>query len=266
MVQKLLVVVAVAALISFASFTVLTAMGGFPRSGPFRDTWRGWRHETWNANSPQATRDLPYSGGYRLSVGYPADITVTQGPQARFTVTGPKDLIDRLSIDDGRLDGPQGPIWTWGGGSPHDRLRINVVTPDTREFHLSDMQKLTLRNYDQDSLTLRISGSADVDGQGKAKRLETRISGSGRLRLTQLPVDSAEVSISGSGDADLDARVSSDVRVSGSGRVRFACRPAHTGLRRSGFADVDYGPDCAAATPPATAPAAPTAPAPKPAA
>ena len=265
MIRKLLVVVAAAALISVVCFTTLSVMGGFPPHGPFGDGWRGWRQEAWNAGGPSTTRDLPYTGGYRLIVGYPADITVTQGSQPRFTVPGPKDLLDRLTVENGMLYGPRGPNWSWGGGvPPSGNLKIEVVTPDTHEFHLSGVQRLTLRNFDQDSLSLYISGSAEVNGQGKAKRLETHISGSGRLSLAQLPVDDAEISISGSGDGDLDARVSSDVRVSGSGHLRFACRPVHTNLQRSGYADVAYGPDCGAPPSPAApaAPAQPTAPAP----
>ena len=169
MIHKLLVVMAATALVSVVCFFALGMIGGFPPGGPFQDGWRDWRGEAWDAGSPQTTRDLPYSGGYRLSVGYPAEITVPQGMQPRFTVTGPRDLLARLSVDDGRLRGPRGPSWNWGRGpTPYGRLRIDIVTPDTREFHLSGSQKLTLRNFDQDRLALHISGSAEVQGQGKA--------------------------------------------------------------------------------------------------
>ncbi|MEI9890041.1 MAG: hypothetical protein WDN45_04830 [Caulobacteraceae bacterium] len=45
------------------------------------------------------------------------------------------------------------------------------------EFHLSGAQKLSLRNFDQDDLEVHISGAGDVEGQGKARRLEAHISG-----------------------------------------------------------------------------------------
>jgi hypothetical protein len=84
--------------------------------------------------------------------------------------------------------------------------------------------------------------------------------------LDQLPVDDARLSISGAGDANLDARRSSDVSLSGAGHVEFRCRPPSASDHKSGFGSVDYGPDCAAeappasSSPPAPAPAAPQAP------
>ncbi len=276
MIKRLLVVFATAAVISLACFTLLGVMGGFPpkfNDAPWGPGWRGpWggRHGDWDASGPSTSRNLAYTGGYKLEIYYPAEITVTQGPQARFTVTGPQGLLDRLVLENGVLYGPRGPRWNWGPGPDGDgRLRIDIVTPDTHEFHLAGTQKLTLRGYDQDVLALYASGAADVEGQGKARRLDAHISGAGHLDLEQLAVDDADISISGAGDASLDARNSAQVSISGAGHVEFKCRPAG-GLSQhiSGFGSVDEGPNCStASTPPAAstspAPAESQAPAPK---
>jgi hypothetical protein len=277
MIKKLLVVFISAALISMVCFTLLGVMGGFPSNlnGPPWGNgdwgWRGGRHGEWNPGGPVASRNLTYSGGYQLDINYPAEITVTQGAQPRFTVTGPQGLIDQLTLEDGALSGPHGPRWNWGWNhAPREdrRLRIDIVTPDTHEFHLNGTQKLTLHGYDQDSLALYISGAADVGGDGKAKRLNAYISGAGHLDLEQLAVDDAHVSISGAGDASLNARNSADVSISGAGHVEFKCRP-EGGLSQhiSGFGSVDEGPNCSASPPPAAsstpAPAEPQAAAPK---
>jgi len=277
MIKRLLVVFAAAAVISMACFAILGVMGGFPQNfeGPWGPGpgWRGpWggRGRAWNDDGPVTTRNLAYTGGYKLVVSYPAEITVTQGPQARFTVTGPQGLLDRLSLQDGVLWAPNGPRWRWGRGPGDDgRLRIDIVTPDTREFHLAGAQKLSLRNFDQDNLSLYASGAADVDGQGKARHLEAHISGAGHLALEELVVDDADVSISGAGDASLNARNSAEVSISGAGHVEFKCRPAG-GLSQhiSGFGSVDEGPNCSAvapappasSTPPASAEPQTTAP------
>ena len=274
MLKKLLVVFASAALISMACFTLLGLLGGFPpnlNGPPWQNGdwgWRGGRHGRWDMTGPETSRNLTYSGGYKLEFDYPAEVTVTQGPQARFTVTGPQGLLDRLTLENGTLYGPRGPRWNWGPGPDRDgRLRIDIVTPDTHEFHLNGTQKLMLRGYDQDTLALYASGAADVEGQGKARHLEAHISGAGHLALAALAVDDADVSISGAGDASLNAHSRADVSISGAGHVEFKCRPAG-GLSQhiSGFGSVDEGPNCSAAqTPPAssTQPTAPAAPAAK---
>jgi hypothetical protein len=273
MIKKLLVVFAAAALISMACFTVLGIMGipaawgpqGFGANGP------PWANGNWGNGrnaGPEVTRNLPFTGSDRLDIYYPAEITVTQGPEARFTVTGPQYLLDQLRLEGGALTtdnyaGGWRPGRRWGPRY-NGRLQIEIVSPNTYEFNLSGAQKLTLRNFDQDRLILHVSGTADVQGQGKARRLEAHVSGAGHLDLEELTVDDAEVSFSGAGDAQIDARKSSEVQISGVGHVRLKCRPSFADVQKSGLGNVDYGPDCGALPPPAapTPPATPAQPAP----
>jgi hypothetical protein len=210
---------------------------------------------------PETTRDLAYSGSDRLEIGYPAEITYTQGPQTRFTVTGPQYILDHLRLEDGGRV-----IWDgWGqrgwGRRFRGRLRIDIVSPNLHEFQLSGAQELHLKSFDQDSLVVQASGAADVEGQGRARRLEARITGAGDLKLDELTVDDAEIMISGAGDVRADARKSSRVQMSGAGDVHLKCRPPVADLRKSGFGDVSYGPDCASLP----APSAPSSEAPAPA-
>ena len=267
MIKKLLVVFISAALISMVCFTLLSVMGGFPSTlnGPPWGNgdwgWRNGRHGRWDMTGPETSRNLTYAGGYKLEFDYPAEITVTQGPQARFTVTGPQGLLDRLTLENGTLYGPRHPRWNWGSGDHGGRLKVDIVTPDTHEFHMNGTQKLMLHGYDQDTLALYASGAADVEGQGKARHLEAHISGAGHLSLEELAVDDADISISGAGDASLNAHNRADVSISGAGHVEFKCRPVE-GLSQhiSGFGSVDEGANCSASPPPASSTPAPTEP------
>jgi hypothetical protein len=265
MVKKLLVLMAASAIVSIICFSVLGMMGGFAAigQGPMGNwgPWADWGNSRYGRDGrdpgPETTRDLAFSGSDRLDIGYPAEITYTQGPQTRFTVTGPQYILDQLRLEDGGRV-----IWDgWGqrgwGRRFRGRLHIDIVSPNMHEFHLSGAQELHIKNFDQDSLVVQASGAADVEGQGKARRLEARISGAGDLKLEDLTVDDAEIMITGAGD------------------VHLKCRPAMTDMHKSGFGDVSYGPDCAtlpaepapSASPDPhsapTAPAAPAAPAPK---
>jgi hypothetical protein len=276
MIKKLLVVMAASALVSFACITVLSMMGGLKalnEGSPWGNwgPWADWRDDRGRGRDagPETTRDLAFTGSDRLEIGYPAEITYTQGPQARFTVTGPQYILDQLRLEDGGRV-----VWDgWGqrgwGRRFRGRLRIDITSPNLHEFHLAGAQELHIKNFDQDSLIVQSSGAADVDGHGKARQLKARISGAGDLNFDDVMVDDAEVMITGAGDVKVDARKSSRVQMSGAGDVHVKCRPPSVDVQKSGFGDVSYGPDCAAvpaeAAPPASSapPAAPAAPAPK---
>jgi hypothetical protein len=268
MIKKLLVLMAAGAIVSFACFSILAMMGGFQamNNGPWNfGPWGDWSDG--RDPGPETTKDLAYSGSTRLDIGYPAEITYTQGDQPKFTVTGPQRIVDELRIYDGDVTGPDGrdgPRFRWNRRYNGGRLRIEITAPNLHEFHLAGAQKLTLRNYDQDELRIYGAGAADIDGQGKARRLEVDISGAGHVDLEQLPVDDARVTISGAGDASLDARRSADTTLSGAGHIDFKCRPSDSHANKSGFGSIDYGPDCSTLPPPA-APAPPASPAQPPA-
>jgi hypothetical protein len=265
MTKKLLVVFAAAGLISMVCFTFMGILGGFPHGwgGPppwATGDWDGDWRDHGRDQGPEVTRNLPFTGSDRLEVNYPAEITVTQGTQARFTVTGPQYLLDQLTLDDGVLSGPHGRRAHWNRGY-HGRLTIDIVSPNTHEFHLAGAEKLTLKDFDQDSLILHAAGAADIEGQGKARRLEAHMAGATHLDLAELPVDDAVVAIAGAGDASIDARNSADVSMSGAGHVQLKSCPPTLHEHKSGFASVDCSGPRPAAPASSAAPAAPTPPA-----
>ncbi|HEY4029272.1 MAG TPA: DUF2807 domain-containing protein, partial [Caulobacteraceae bacterium] len=180
MIKKLLVLMAAGAIVSVVCFSVLGMLGGFQamnKGGPWNfGPWGDWRDGDRRDPGPETTRDLAYTGGSRLNIYYPAEITYTQGPVAKFTVTGPQAVLDELRLVDGELTLADGPRFRWNRRHGGDRLRINVVSPDTHEFHLAGAEKLTINDYDQDELRIYGAGAVDVDGRGKATRLEASIS------------------------------------------------------------------------------------------
>jgi hypothetical protein len=252
MIKKLLVVMAASAVIAVACITVLGMIGGFQalNNGPWN--WGPWNDGRDGRDSgPESSRDLAYSGSTRLDIYYPADITYTQGDQPKFTVTGPQYLLDQLRLEDGdlRLDNGPGyrgrPRFRWNGRyNGGGRLRIEITAPNLHEFYLSGAQQLHIKNFDQDNLLVQATGAADVQGQGKARRLEARISGAGDLKLEDLTVDDADITISGAGDVQADARKSARVQMSGAGDVHLKCRPASFDPHKSGFGDISTGSDC----------------------
>jgi hypothetical protein len=230
--RTLLIIVAVGAILAVVSLSVLHALGGFAhhhhRHGEDAD----------NDSGPQVTRELPWTGGDTLKIEVPAKITYTQGPEPKFVATGPKAIVDKLTLEDGELSGD--PHRSWWRFSGEDRLTIAITSPNTHAFHLSGAEALTLKQYDQDELDLEVSGAAHVDGQGHAKRLDAGISGTGDLDLAQLPVDEARVSISGAGAATIDPKASADISISGAGHVQLKTTPPVLNTHVSGLGSVSH--------------------------
>ena len=68
---------------------------------------------------PDVSRTLAWTGGDRLSVNLPADVTFVQGPESGVVITGPQAIVDRVQIKDGRItaDGPDEITVRWRAGS-----------------------------------------------------------------------------------------------------------------------------------------------------
>jgi hypothetical protein len=102
------------------------------------------------------------------------------GAGASVKVTGPKALVDRVTLENGRIvlrDG-QGSASIYGHGihvrATATELSIEIVAPGVRSFTLNGSGDLYLKAYDQPDLVLEINGSGNVDAQGKAGKVELR--------------------------------------------------------------------------------------------
>jgi hypothetical protein len=232
MTRTLLILVAVGAVICFLAFGTMHALGGFHIHVDNDDD------DGKVASGPTVTRDLAWPGGEALRVNVASRILYTQGPQTKMTVTGPQSVVDDLGFDDdGELVNRKDRHWRFG----HDqKLIVSVTSPGTHDFHLSGAQELELKQYDQDSLDLHVSGAAAVSGEGRAKSLDAHLSGAGELDLGKLPVDDAVVRIAGAGDATIDPKVSADVSISGAGHVNLKTKPPTLHTSVVGFGTIDH--------------------------
>ena len=185
-----------------------------------------------------ATRQIAWTGGDALQIDVPAEVIFTQaapGAGAGVKVTGPKWLVDRVVIDNGRIGlkdhGDDGTnslkinghgVHVLGGD---DRLSIEVTAPAVRSFTLNGSGDLYLKAYDQPDLRLEINGSGDIQAEGKAAKLDLQVSGSGEADLRSLDTGDARVAVSGSGEAHIAPHGSAEVELAGSGDVYLTNKP-----------------------------------------
>ncbi|WP_296745570.1 DUF2807 domain-containing protein [Mesorhizobium sp.] len=104
-------------------------------------------------------------------------------------------------------------------------VSVQLTGPAVSSWRLSGSGKLELSDLAQETLDLRISGSGDVRASGSVRDLSLRISGSGSGDFRQLAAKTASVQISGSGNADIAAQDQADIRLSGSGNVQVHGSP-----------------------------------------
>lgn len=253
MIRTLFIIAGAALVLSVAALAGAFAIGG-------RDLAReGWAwtltddsgesvrfervtRETLDDLGPVVTRELAWTGGEALAVESHLDVDYVQGSAASVTVSGPQALAERVVLDDGRLSlapGDERVVFAWGRGgvqarSERDALKVTVTAPSVRRFTVSGSGDLDIRDYDQPTLDVTISGSGDVTAAGRAPRVAVTVSGSGEADLGAVEATDAEVTISGSGETRLSAEGVVDARISGSGELDLARRPRQLNSQVSG--------------------------------
>lgn len=196
---------------------------------------------------PDVTRSVAFEGGERLELDLSADVTYIQGEETTVVITGPQTVIDRVRVQGSRIwmdDGPERVTLRWDGHglngySDTDRLRITVTAPTVTTFDLEGSSDLKIRDYDQDALSIDVSGSGEIEADGRTRTLELDISGSGEVDLSRLTLTDANVAIAGSGEALLGPSGRADVTISGSGDVELTQQPATLNQSISGSGDID---------------------------
>lgn len=236
MIRTLLIIAAVSLVLAVGCLAGVVASAG----GPFwidetgqvhRVDWRrmddGGSRDERPSQAETEQRDFSWSGGHRLVVDLPADVTYIQGPKASLTVRGPQDLLDRIHVHDGVIDADD-------VDSDDGRLSVTLTAPDVDHFTLNGDETLDLKAYDREQLVVDQSGSGRLTAQGRAKHAALQIDGSGAADLSGLKLETAQVSLAGSGAATLAPTQSADIDIAGSGQVRLMVRPRVENITISG--------------------------------
>lgn len=227
---RTLVMIAVAGFVlALASLSAAVAIGGPDAIARGGWHWAGdWDKDHWDhdwdidvaeSSSPVASRTFAWDGSERLSLSLPADVTYTQaeGP-GKVVVTGPQRLLDRMSVEDGRIRVRRA---SWGVR----KVQIAVTAPNISRFHLSGANRLTIENYRQPSLSVDVSGASEVTARGETETLDIDISGAGEAEMGELKTREAEVDISGAGEATVAPTERARLQISGMGEINLLTDP-----------------------------------------
>ncbi|HSU37732.1 MAG TPA: head GIN domain-containing protein [Propionibacteriaceae bacterium] len=109
-----------------------------------------------------------------------------------------------------------------------DPVEYRVTVKDLTGLTITGSGNMTMPKVSTNELRSRISGSGTITVAGTADTQRVDISGSGSFRAAELATRTASVDISGSGDTVIQVSDSLDVRITGSGSVRYRGNPGIT--------------------------------------
>ncbi|MGE4063447.1 MAG: DUF2807 domain-containing protein [Rhodospirillaceae bacterium] len=173
-----------------------------------------------------------------VSFGGSGKVFITVGPKASLVLEADAQTLSRTrtEVDAGgvlRIRRRGDDDWGHRGD-----VTAYVTVPELKLARVSGSGDLKVAGLNGGKTDLSISGSGNVEADGKVDKLGVSISGSGSAKMEKLVVGDAQVAISGSGSAVLDVRDSLDVRVSGSGSVRYLSQPKDIDTSISGSGSV----------------------------
>ncbi len=173
-----------------------------------------------------------------VSFGGSGKVFITVGEKPSVVLEGDARVLSRFrtEVTDGMLRIRQRD----GDGDFGHRSEVTayITVPVLTLARVSGSGDLKVTGLDGGDTSLSISGSGSVEADGKLAQLQLSISGSGSAAMAGLVVDDANIAISGSGSAVVDVREDLNVRVSGSGNVRYLGQPKDINTSISGSGSV----------------------------
>lgn len=182
------------------------------------------------------TIDCHLSGFNRLRIQGPFAIYIKQGDVESVVLQAPDEIKNRLvaEVDGGTLQiHNKHDNWGWGVKSWYsdkgywhhhqEKIKVYITAKSLESISISGSGQVALENgMATNALKLRIRGSGELTGKIDVKQLASKISGSGKMKLSGT-AESSRIKVIGSGEfagREL-VTVTSDVHISGSGRAEI---------------------------------------------
>ena len=213
------------------------------------------------AAEERRVEDRHLSGFHEVNVSGSFDVYITQGSTESVKVEAPDEIIDRIitEVDGGVLKIYNKRDFNWNGWFGHNqKVAIYVSLKDVNNISLSGSGDIYFKEgVSANTLKVNLVGSGDVVGKIEVKMLETRLSGSGDIKLTGSAESSTvsivgsgnftarsmisvncSVRVAGSGDAQVNVSNSLNASVSGSGDIHYSGNVRQISTSKSGSGDI----------------------------
>ena len=164
------------------------------------------------------------------------DIDINYSDATSCTVVGDNNIIEHVKTE---VINDKLKISIDKSYSSTKALVVNLSVLNVKELSVSGSGNIKFKNYKHDSLSLKISGSGDIVGNGNVESLTGKINGSGDLLLRELHSKSANIYINGSGDAEVWVSDTMVGEINGSGDIDFYGNPENIKSKINGSGEIN---------------------------
>ena len=164
------------------------------------------------------------------------DVTINYLDAASCTVVGDDNIIEHVKTE---VINDKLTISIDKSYSSTKALVVNLSVLNVNELSVSGSGDIKFKNYKDDTLSLKISGSGDILGDGNVESLTGKINGSGDLLLRELHSKSANIYINGSGDAEVWVSDTMAGEINGSGDIDLYGNPKNLESKINGSGKIN---------------------------
>ena len=118
-------------------------------------------------------------------------------------------------------------------------IEVNVNAPEYDEVSISGSGDINILDFKNNNLSLNISGSGNITGNGEVETLVVKINGSGNLMSKEIKSKSATITINGSGVGKVFASDSISAKINGSGNIKYFGNPENVDSIINGSGDIN---------------------------
>ncbi len=193
-----------------------------------------------------------------VSLAISADLIITQGSSNSLVLEGDSEDLEEIEtyVKEGKLK-IKNESNSWFGNNRGD-VKIYVTLVNFKGASVSGSGSISSSNnlkgtdvsvkvsgsgninlfVECTSLDAHISGSGEIELEGKSDVVDLHISGSGDMNSVEMGVNRLEAHISGSGSAKVNVKEEIDAHISGSGKIRYTGNPTKIREKVSGSGSV----------------------------
>lgn len=156
-----------------------------------------------------------------LSIGIPADVTITKGNKYKVVIKGDEDDLAEIETEtDGKwLKIKHDDNYSFWGNKFDDKIKVFITMPNLTGISLAGSGRLISKDkFSTDKFMADVAGSGRVEVFINARETDINISGSGKIILEGSSSE-ADINITGSGDVEAGKFevIESDISIAGSG-------------------------------------------------
>lgn len=233
MLRKLLIVFASGLVIAIVALSAAWMAGGKELRAQVADGDVDWNFGGERYGGPRVARQFALASGARLVMALPVDLEFRRGAQAGMTVEGPKDAVDRLVWENGRLSLPE-------HGHVRDSIKVTIVAPEITDLNLDAPAEVELRGLDQGELRLTARGAVDLDATGRVRKLWVTSEGAADIDVAELDNEDAVIRVHGVGNVEAAPVNLADIEVNGAGNITLKKRARTERAQVHGVGSVEH--------------------------